>query len=284
MAYRQVEKIVTVITAFSVIIILLQYMFSLSKTQMNLVYIFDFVVVFILAADFLYRLKQSKEGFSFLVKYWYEIPAMLPLILFSIVENEAGQSLAAVIRLMRLFRILHLFFRILRAVEGKDKIVYIIIFSFASITIGAIAEYLIESPQPDAKITNLGDAFWWAMATVTTVGYGDVFPVTTEGRIVGAVLMLVGISILGIFISTLGTMLIENRLSSRVIAYNVKKTLKERIDILEEIHEPEVESLVDEIRILHKKIYKGSSICNRCGFLYPEESVFCNRCGSKIRG
>ena len=47
------------------------------------------------------------------------------------------------------------------------------------------AIYLIESPHEDAQIKNLIDAFWWASATVTTVGYGDVVPVTEAGRILG---------------------------------------------------------------------------------------------------
>ncbi|MDH3191774.1 MAG: ion channel, partial [Nitrosopumilus sp.] len=52
-----------------------------------------------------------------------------------------------------------------------------------------IGIYLIESPHKDAQITNLIDAFWWVSATVTTVGYGDVVPITETGRILGIGLM-----------------------------------------------------------------------------------------------
>jgi hypothetical protein len=48
---------------------------------------------------------------------------------------------------------------------------------------GAVAEYIIELSIKVAKIAMSGDAIWWGMATVTTVRYGDVYPVTTEGRI-----------------------------------------------------------------------------------------------------
>ena len=75
-----------------------------------------------------------------------------------------------------------------------------------------IGIYLIESTHEDAQITNLIDAFWWASATVTTVGYGDVVPVTESGRLIGIALMFVGISIIGTFISALGAKLVSLRL------------------------------------------------------------------------
>ena len=60
----------------------------------------------------------------------------------------------------------------------------------------------VERGAHGANITTFGDALWWAMTTVTTVGYGDQFPVTTTGRIVAAALMLVGISLLGLITAT----------------------------------------------------------------------------------
>jgi voltage-gated potassium channel len=65
------------------------------------------------------------------------------------------------------------------------------------VLIAALAALDAERHAPGSHITNLGDALWWAATTVTTVGYGDTYPVTGTGRVVAAALMLVGISLVG---------------------------------------------------------------------------------------
>jgi voltage-gated potassium channel len=62
--------------------------------------------------------------------------------------------------------------------------------------VSSIAILQFEGP-PDSNIKTAGDALWWAMATVTTVGYGDKFPVTPEGRIIASFLMVCGVGLFG---------------------------------------------------------------------------------------
>ncbi|WP_331769076.1 potassium channel family protein (plasmid) [Embleya sp. NBC_00888] len=73
---------------------------------------------------------------------------------------------------------------------------------------GAAAVLAPECRAPDANITDSPDALWWAISTVTTVGYGALHPVTAEGRLVGAVLMVVGIGMMGVVTATIATRLI----------------------------------------------------------------------------
>jgi voltage-gated potassium channel len=72
--------------------------------------------------------------------------------------------------------------------------------------------YLSESGDSSANIKTLPDAFWWAVETVSTVGYGDVYPITAEGKIIGTFVMFAGIGILATFITALGSKLIELKL------------------------------------------------------------------------
>lgn len=134
--------------------------------------------------------------------------------------------------------------------------------SILVIGISGIGIYLIESPHEDAQITNLIDAFWWASATVTTVGYGDVVPVTEIGRLLGIILMFVGISIIGTFISALGAQLIGSRLKKyESLESSTKSLIIKKINDIENLEKNEVELLIsmvkdlhDEAKINHKKI------------------------------
>lgn len=73
----------------------------------------------------------------------------------------------------------------------------------------SLAELDAERGQPGASIETIGDSLWWAATTITTVGYGDLYPVTTTGRLVAMALMVCGIALLGIVTATLATWLLD---------------------------------------------------------------------------
>lgn len=75
--------------------------------------------------------------------------------------------------------------------------------------VAALAVLDAERLNPDASITSFGDAWWWALTTMTTVGYGDTFPVTTTGRFIAAALMVGGIALLGTVTATLASWLAD---------------------------------------------------------------------------
>jgi voltage-gated potassium channel len=74
---------------------------------------------------------------------------------------------------------------------------------------GALAVLDAERGHPHATIVNFGDAAWWAVVTISTVGYGDRYPVTTEGRAVAVGLMLGGVALLGVVTATIASWLID---------------------------------------------------------------------------
>jgi len=87
--------------------------------------------------------------------------------------------------------------------------------------LGAAAVLDAEREAPDANITSFGDALWWACSTITTVGYGDRYPVTTAGRLVAVVVMFVGIALLGVLTAGLAAWLLRQSTeaaATRVVA------------------------------------------------------------------
>lgn len=79
-----------------------------------------------------------------------------------------------------------------------NKIIHLIIAAGLVILVGTIVEYNIESKVPNSEIKSYLDALWWCVATVTTVGYGDVVPVSNLGRIVAIFYMFFGISMISL--------------------------------------------------------------------------------------
>jgi multidrug efflux pump subunit AcrB len=77
------------------------------------------------------------------------------------------------------------------------------------LVIASIVELSFEANAPGASIVTGGDALWWAIVTMTTVGYGDFFPVTTGGRITGVFVMFMGVGIIGALASILASLLVS---------------------------------------------------------------------------
>ncbi|NHF62540.1 potassium channel family protein [Microcella pacifica] len=86
---------------------------------------------------------------------------------------------------------------------------YLVTASSMLILIASVAILDVEQDAPGALITSFGDAIWWAFVTITTVGYGDLFPVTTAGRLVAAGLMVAGIALLGSVTATFASWFVE---------------------------------------------------------------------------
>ena len=133
-----------------------------------------------------------------------------------------------------------------------DKLAILLVATTGIILMGAIAIFIIESDHPDSQINTLLDALWWIVATVTTVGYGDILPVTDVGKIMGLFYMVFGISILGILLSTLGTRFYRRRFEKDEKDFTiVQKKFFDRMETLEKNQEKlgnDVRELIDQLK------------------------------------
>lgn len=156
----------------------------------------DYVVWAIFALDYAARVALAERRGSYVMRH---VPDLLIVAL----------PILRPLRLLRLVMLLRILNR--SATESLRGRVAIYVGGAAVILIytASLAELDAERSAPHANITTFGDALWWAMTTVTTVGYGDRYPVTTEGRLVAAGLMIGGIALIGVITAALASWLIE---------------------------------------------------------------------------
>ena len=113
------------------------------------------------------------------------------------------------LRLIRLVTVLAIFQRVAgKTLRGK-VVVYVAGSTVMLVYVASLAMLEAERPAPDAKIITFGDALWWACTTITTVGYGDLFPVTATGRCIAVGLMLGGIALIGTITASVAAWLVQ---------------------------------------------------------------------------
>jgi voltage-gated potassium channel len=169
---------------------------DLDPSLVRLCFVVTWATWLLFAADYLTRLTLSVDRRRF---FRHNIPDLVVTVLpilrplrmlrlltaINVLNRHAGQSLRG---------------RVAVYVAGSTSLV---------IFVAGLAVLDAERADPEANITAFGDAIWWAMTTVTTVGYGDRFPITGTGRFVAAGLMLAGIALLGIVTASTATWLID---------------------------------------------------------------------------
>lgn len=148
------------------------------------------------AVDYAVRLRLASHRAAFVRKNWLDLlVVLLPLL-----------------RPLRLLRLVTLLAVLQRKAGGSLRgrvSVYVAGAAVMTMFVASLAILDAERGRAGSTIEGFGDALWWAATTVTTVGYGDQYPVTTAGRLVAAGLMLAGIALIGVVTATLASWLIE---------------------------------------------------------------------------
>jgi voltage-gated potassium channel len=136
-----------------------------------------------------------------------------------------------------------------------DKLYWLLIASVTIIISGSIVIFELESGHPDSQINSRLDAAWWAVSTVTTVGYGDMVPVTDAGKIMAIFFMIFGLTMLAIFLSSLGTRFYKHQFEKNDDNLTlIQEKFFERMNDLEKNQE----KLQSDLRELIEKLKQNS--------------------------
>lgn len=169
----------------------------------------DNVICGVFLVDFIVRFRNTDNKLKFMRWGWIDLIASIPTLDFMRVGRLL--RLVRLIRIMRAFRstkllVSHIFENKIKGTFTTVAIIAVLMVIFSSIAI------LQFETEPNSNIKTAEDAIWWSYVTITTVGYGDKYPVTTEGRILAAALMTVGVGLFGTFTGFLSSWFVrENK-------------------------------------------------------------------------
>ncbi|WP_288424712.1 ion transporter [uncultured Spirosoma sp.] len=229
------QVIMLVLSVYVIVALLIRELLSLSKQTQLLLDRIDTVICLYFLYDFGLRLSRAPDKWRFMRWAWIDLLASIPAVGWL----RLGQ-LVRIVRILRLVRVFrtardYLTFRFRHRANGTLAIV--LISSVLLMFCGAIAMFYIER-VPDANIKTFADALWWAFVTITTVGYGDRYPVTDAGRLVAAVLMVAGVGLFGTFTGFVANFFVgeeqqQNEDDLQLLIQEVRQ-LREKIEQLEQ--------------------------------------------------
>lgn len=165
-------------------------LWALPKEISNLIQTTDIAVCVLLLIDFFVRFHRAKNKQAFLKWGWIDLIASIPNL--DVLRWGRLVRVLKIIRLLRAIRSVHRVVQMLFQNKTESGASALGLTAFLLVVFSSISILVVEK-HTDANIKTAEDAIWWSVSTVTTVGYGDKYPVTTEGRIVCMILMVAGV-------------------------------------------------------------------------------------------
>jgi voltage-gated potassium channel len=213
------DLFILVLTVLS-LVIMVALLLPLNAATIQLLRTYDNLICVVFLIDFGLNLSRSHPKRNYFVERrgWLDLLGSIPSL-------GGAFRLTALFRLARLSRLA----RIARLLRGQDRkelaadvlrnrgqyaAFITILAAFIVLTIASVLVLQFESKSPDANITTGGDALWWGVVTITTVGYGDTYPVSIAGRLTGVFVMFAGVGIIGALASILASILVPGPTTS----------------------------------------------------------------------
>ena len=204
---------ILVLTIFSLIIMGLLIL-PLDVDTLDLLRVYDNIICVVFLIDFSLNLMQarSKREYFFRQRGWLDLLGSIPSL--GILRFTVLFRLARLSRLARIMRLLggqkrkELIEDVVKN-RGQYALFITVLSAMIVMTVSSVMVLQFES-RSDGNIQTGGDALWWALVTITTVGYGDYFPITALGRLTGAMVMLAGVGIIGALASILASLLVPS--------------------------------------------------------------------------
>lgn len=202
------QIVILLLSIYSVGALAVSTFFEIDNEIKRLIDGFDIIVCAVFFVDFIVLYRKAENKLTFWKWGWIDLLSCIP----SIDILRGGR----VIRVLRIFRVIRLYksskFLYHHLYRNKTKSTFS---SALTITVFMIIASSISILQfedaPTSNIHTAEDAIWWTFTTITTVGYGDKYPVTHEGRLIAVLLMTTGVALFGIFTGYISSQFVSDK-------------------------------------------------------------------------
>jgi voltage-gated potassium channel len=170
----------------------------------------DTFVCFVFLIDFGLTLRREPRPWRYMVTWgWIDLLSSIPAVSFLRLGRAA--RIARILRIFRGLRATRTLSKVLIERRSESTALAAFLLGLLLVAFASIAVLHVEEGVAGANILTGDDALWWSITTLTTVGYGDKFPVSSEGRAVAMILMAAGVGLFGTFSATLAAWFINSR-------------------------------------------------------------------------
>lgn len=204
---RTCDIVLMIAISLSIIISFIETIPSLARTYKLVLEILEYLLTFIFTVEYVARVYCSPRRRDYVLSFFgiIDLLSILPPYLSYFLPNARYMILLRSFRFIRIFRVFKLFsfinegYLLMRSLrKSLKKIAVYFMFVLILVTCLGTLMYMVESGRPDTAFTDLATSVYWAIVTMTTVGYGDITPVTPIGRLLSAFVMLLGYTIIAV--------------------------------------------------------------------------------------
>jgi voltage-gated potassium channel len=201
------QFLVLALSIYVLLALSIEAIFPVTTQTHAVLEVVDTVVCVIFLLDFVVRLRQATNRLEFLKWGWVDLISSIPTL--DALRWGRAVRVARVLRFLRAFKSVKVIWITLFRSRAKGTLATAVFACIVMITVASIGVLHFES-VPEGNIKTASDALWWSAVTITTVGYGDRFPITPEGRVLALFLMTAGVGLFGIFTAVLASWFVEN--------------------------------------------------------------------------
>lgn len=212
----------------------------------------DYIITIIFIVDYVVRLFISKNKKDFFKQNIFDLIAIIPFTsLFKVFRVLKVLKVLKALKILKFARLSAYFARFYKRVKFFFEInglKYMVFASLFCIVIGGVAIHFVEG-------MSVFDGIWWSFVTATTVGYGDISPSTAAGRVIAAILMIVGIGLIGSLTSTITALFFQRHenASKKDAKGEILKTLQMQLDDFENLSDDDIETICKTLKSLHEQ-------------------------------